>query len=286
MAKKYSTIQQHEPLRVPDNWNMQEKRFVAQLEEVLDDIYKRFGRLREEDLGENLRKTIVKSAESASEAIQTANSFETKISNAEGNASSALQTANSFKAEFQSIGTIAPQKGVTKIDETGLTITHSNIGGKTQISADGMRMFDSSNRIIGGVYKKNNKVISAVQTLYNPSSSSFEADVGSQASFNGTVTGLRMLINSSSTGVVGAYSDSRGNLGLGAYTNGRVVLQSGLSDSGDYSQVDMRNNAVYISSTNLIELAAPNIRFIFEDENGYTFTKTMSEIFNMIIDLM
>ena len=179
MAKKYSTIQQHEPLRVPDNWNMQEKRFVAQLEEVLDDIYKRFGRLREEDLGENLRKTIVKSAESASEAIQTANSFEQKISSAEGNASSALQTANSFKAEFQSIGTIAPQKGVTKIDETGLTIPHSNIGGKTQISADGMRIFDSSGTVIGGTTKLagQSKVQMAVAALRNPSYPRFHVEI-------------------------------------------------------------------------------------------------------------
>jgi hypothetical protein len=176
---KYPTIQQHEPLRVPENWGQQEKRFVAQLEEVLDDIYRRFGRLREEDLGENLRKTIVKSAESASEAIQTANSFEQKISSAEGNASSALQTANSFKAEFQSIGTIAPQKGVTKIDENGLTITHSNIGGKTQISADGMRIFDSNGKVIGGTKKISGQ--SAVQVLMsalqNPNYPRFHVEI-------------------------------------------------------------------------------------------------------------
>lgn len=48
---KYSTIQQHQPLRIPQEWSASERRFVAQLEEVLDDIYRRFGRLTLEDLG-------------------------------------------------------------------------------------------------------------------------------------------------------------------------------------------------------------------------------------------
>ena len=53
---KYSTIQQHEPLRAPSGWNADERRFIAQLEEILDDIYRRFGRLRLEDMGEKLKQ--------------------------------------------------------------------------------------------------------------------------------------------------------------------------------------------------------------------------------------
>lgn len=58
MADKYSTIQQHQPLRVPASFDSQGKAFVAQLEEILDDIYRRFGRLRMQDLGADLTKTI------------------------------------------------------------------------------------------------------------------------------------------------------------------------------------------------------------------------------------
>lgn len=58
MSTKYSTIQQHEPLRVPANWGKQERFFISQLEEVLDDVYRRFGRLRLEDMGKDFQNTI------------------------------------------------------------------------------------------------------------------------------------------------------------------------------------------------------------------------------------
>ena len=58
MADKYSTIQQHQPLRVPSGWDKQEKMLIVQLDEIFDDIYKRFGRLRFEDMGKDFRQRI------------------------------------------------------------------------------------------------------------------------------------------------------------------------------------------------------------------------------------
>lgn len=58
MSSDYSTIQGHEPLRVPQGWQQQERAFVVQLEEILDDIYRRFGRLRVQDLGKDLKKIV------------------------------------------------------------------------------------------------------------------------------------------------------------------------------------------------------------------------------------
>lgn len=49
----YSTIQQHEPIRVPASWAGEERRFVAQLEEVFDDLYRRFGRLGTKDISDS-----------------------------------------------------------------------------------------------------------------------------------------------------------------------------------------------------------------------------------------
>ena len=53
----YSTIQQHQPLRVPQDWS-QLRSMISQLEEILDDIYRRFGRLRVQDLGKDLRQFL------------------------------------------------------------------------------------------------------------------------------------------------------------------------------------------------------------------------------------
>lgn len=58
MDNKYSTIQQHQPLRIPEGWEKQEKAFVVQLEEIFDDLYRRFGRLGMNDMSKGFRITI------------------------------------------------------------------------------------------------------------------------------------------------------------------------------------------------------------------------------------
>ena len=60
MANKprYSTIQQHQPLYAPKGWNEEEKRFVRTLQGILEDIYKRYGRLGMNDLSKVFRGTV------------------------------------------------------------------------------------------------------------------------------------------------------------------------------------------------------------------------------------
>jgi hypothetical protein len=58
MADKYSTIKQHQPLRTPSGWNKEEKTLIVQLEEIFDDIYRRFGRLKFSDLGDDMQKRL------------------------------------------------------------------------------------------------------------------------------------------------------------------------------------------------------------------------------------
>lgn len=55
---KYSTIKQYEPLRMPSGWGAQEKKFIYQLENILDDVYKRFGRLTFDDFGKSFQRRI------------------------------------------------------------------------------------------------------------------------------------------------------------------------------------------------------------------------------------
>lgn len=55
---KYSTVQQHQPIYAPKNWNEEEKRFVRTLQGIFDDIYKRYGRLGLNDLSKVFRGTV------------------------------------------------------------------------------------------------------------------------------------------------------------------------------------------------------------------------------------
>lgn len=133
--KKYTTIQQHEPLRVPSNWTGQEKMLVVQLEEILDDIYRRFGRLRFEDLRPEVRKMIIESAEGFSSLEQTVEGFDARVEDAEGNATQAVQTANQVMVEVGNI-----QVGGTNLSpDTRLMESWAKTGGTRPVtlSVDG-----------------------------------------------------------------------------------------------------------------------------------------------------
>ena len=72
MADKYSTIQQHQPLRVPNGWGKQERMLIVQLDEILDDIYKRFGRIKLTDMSKEFRAEVADLEETAANAVTQA----------------------------------------------------------------------------------------------------------------------------------------------------------------------------------------------------------------------
>lgn len=191
MSSKYSTQQQHEPLRVPSNWGYEEKRFVAQLEELLDDLYRRFNRLRIEDLGTALRKTIVTAATDAGEAK-----------------SMVEQTAEDVTMQFDKIGANGEETktGITTVTENGVKVEHSNIGGHTEINADGMRMYDAAGNLVGGMYKAGTEVKSAATALTNPKHGNFEVVVA-PVSYDGEQVGISFKINGVSVGSIDAYNN-------------------------------------------------------------------------------
>lgn len=221
MSSKYSTQQQHEPLRVPSNWGREEKRFVAQLEELLDDLYRRFNRLRIEDLGTALRKTITETSDgvqsNSTEIRRTAEAIETlatqesvdELGNAIGGVSSVVtQNAQNVEMKFNKIGANgeATKTGITTVTENGVKVEHSNIGGHTEINADGMRMYDAAGNLVGGMYKSGTEVKSAATALTNPKHGNFEVVVA-PVSYDGEQVGISFKINGVSAGSIDAYNN-------------------------------------------------------------------------------
>lgn len=104
----YNSIQQHQPLRTPSRWTSEERRLIAQLEEIFDDIYRRFGRLRMKDMGSEMR-TILQSAKNADGKLtqlessfnQTAESIRSEVSKVETTANDAKTTANEAKTNIE-----------------------------------------------------------------------------------------------------------------------------------------------------------------------------------------
>lgn len=93
MADKYSTIQQHQPLRVPSSFDKQGRALIVQLDEILDDIYRRFGRLRFEDLGKKLQNRIENDEGDMSEIVQNVDKIFLVVQNRDGDMSGVELTA-------------------------------------------------------------------------------------------------------------------------------------------------------------------------------------------------
>ena len=332
MSTGYTTYQQHEPLRAPSGWSAQEKRFVAQLEELFDDIYKRYNRLRMEDMspafrksfkqimddGAELRHDLDITAAGLSAEITRASTAEgnlstsisatasglsaeiTRATNAEGNLSTSIsatasglsaevtrattaegnlstsisQTASairsevsttylsksdasstyakkseivqddtSWKATFRKIGASGyTASGITTITENGITVTHSSLSNcKTEMSASGFRILNSSNTVIGGVMSLNNKIVTAMQCLYNPSYPNFRLEVGR---FTNPLTSGTTLVDG-----IGFVYNNLQSLGIGKEfdaATGGFVAHSILS--GGKFQVIADNNKIIITN--------------------------------------
>ena len=201
MSTGYTTYQQHEPLRAPSGWSVQEKRFVAQLEELFDDIYKRYNRLRMEDMSPAFRKSFKQIMDDGAELRHdldiTASGLSaeiTRASTAEGNLSTSISatasglsaeitrattaegalsssisgTASAMELTFKKIGASGyTATGITTIGENGITVQHSSLNCKTEMSASGFRILNSNNTVIGGLMSLNNETVLAMNVLYN-----------------------------------------------------------------------------------------------------------------------
>lgn len=229
MANKYSTIQQHEPLRSPQEWGPAGKRFVAQLEEILDDIYRRFGRLKVSDLGDALRQSLSDTAGNVNTLTQKVTETESWIKTINGNMSTLTQNDKAFTAAFQSIGTMGAQTGVTKVTQDGVEVNHTAIDSTTKMNADGFKIYDANGAEIGGLVVIDGKVYLAAQSLMNPSTPGFRVGVA-QKDFEGEQMGLHWMFGGAETGSISAHrggmrQDVAGNLSL--YPSKEFLVHTG-----------------------------------------------------------
>jgi len=193
LSTNYVTYQQHEPLRIPSNWGGQEKKFIHQLEETFDDIYKRFGRLRLEDMSKTFRKSWK----------DMNDELELKID------------ASTVEAVFKSIGADGYQAtGIINAGVNGITVRHSSMNCHTEMSAAGFKILDSSNNLMGGITTLNNKVVTAMSNMYNPSFPLLNLDIGAwnSAPHQGQMAqGLVFHFDTSIPAAIGLFKESGEN---------------------------------------------------------------------------
>ena len=137
---EYSTIQQHQPLRVPSSFDKQGRALIVQLDEIFDDIYRRFGRLRVEDLGNKLKNLILIEGDNGAyvSVSATIDGLNTEIQDEFGNyytksetatkISTAIETAlGDYSTTSQTEQAIAAAVGDCYGKVSGITITASGI---------------------------------------------------------------------------------------------------------------------------------------------------------------
>ena len=116
---KYTTIQQHEPIRVPTNWNEQERRLVAQLEEIFDDLYRRFNRIRIEDLNGSLGKMITTSSDGVQtlqlSVTQTAEKLESVATKTDNNAAGMVALESRVTQTAEKLESLLIESGNYKV---------------------------------------------------------------------------------------------------------------------------------------------------------------------------
>lgn len=138
----YSTIQQHQPLRVPVSFDKHGKALVFQLDEIFDDIYRRFGRLRMEDMGKAFQNRIADDEGNISEISQQVGEIVLVVANKYDK-----QSGIDIKAEGIEISgsEYILMKSGTKIDIDNGADLNIKSGGDLNIKTGGVFTIDSGN---------------------------------------------------------------------------------------------------------------------------------------------
>lgn len=197
--------------------------------------------------------------------------------------------------------------GVTKISNTGIEINHSSVGAsaKTTIKADGLKMYNASGALIGGIYTPTGQSTAKAgfTSLYNPSYGNFSIQLerfwnGAESSYfyglclyrkNTKIGGLAVLDSdqASDVSLFGYNSDA---ISVNAVIN--VVQDWNGYEPGTYkpSSADMADEVwngtqgsmhIYADGQDVI-VSSPNDIYMVMHLNGRTQTLRMSDVYDLI----
>lgn len=213
----------------------------------------------------------VSNAESS--ITQQGNLIATKVSRDEydalegriGSAESAItQNSDFVMLEFNKIGLAGSQSGITKVDASGIEVTHGNIGGKTSMNADGFRLYDKSGNVIGGLLSINGQLYAAFNCLVNPNYPGFRIGIA-EKDFDMSQFGLHWHYGNDEKGAIYAH-----------YTGMRQDVNGQFGLYADSVVISGKNGS---SSIRLID---GDIWFNFYDEDGDFQSWAISDMWNNV----
>ena len=127
-----NTNYQYEPLPVPSSWGREERQFAQRLSDILDDIFMRYGRLGEKELGTALRAKINSKVDGSTlGGYSTIEQTDQKISTAVSSKAdaSALENYSTIEQTASAITTAVSSKANTSDLEDYVSTINGAIGG-------------------------------------------------------------------------------------------------------------------------------------------------------------
>lgn len=213
---------------------------------------------------DNLASTVATNTSNITVNANAITAEVTRATTAEGTLTSTIaQDKSSWQATFKSMGADGYTKtGITTIGASGITVTHSSASNcKTEMSANGFRIMNSSNTVLGGLMSLNGSVVTAMQSLYNPSYSNFVCDIGSFTGDYDTSYGLTFKYGGT----------TYGNIGIGTISGSPSSLEITSANKG--INIASRGGSIYIhSTTGAINLDGYSATI--ESQNDITFVFT------------
>lgn len=129
---------QHEPLRTPNKWSGEEKRFAQQVNDIFDDIYTWRNRLRFEDFNTATRRRLIDTENNVSSLEQTTKLLSLRVSNYDETKLWQAATEEELLEELEDAG-VALTEGILWSDTTNLVIKRYNGTGWDTLKTDSLK---------------------------------------------------------------------------------------------------------------------------------------------------
>lgn len=277
MSDKYSTIQQHQPLRVPSDWDKQERMLIVQLDEIFDDIYRRFGRIKLSDLSKDFREDVEEMQEGVANA---ATKTELTTTESEIKAYAAQYTdgkLTAYSTTTQTASAISTAISNSLKDYSTTTQTASAIS--TYVS-NALSSYSTTSQTASAIstyvtnalssYSTTSQTASAISTYVSSALSSYSTTTQTASQISTAIS--NSLRDYSTTSQTATAISTAINSALGSYsttTQTQNLISAAVGDCyGKQSGITITSSGVDVSGSKHINLDINSSNYVHINSNG------------------
>ena len=278
---QYSTIQQHQPLRVPQSFDKQGRALIVQLDEIFDDIYRRFGRLKTTDLGKELQDLVLIKGENGAYTSVTyaLGQIQTDIQDELGNYYTKTETAEEIATKMtNALGNYYNKSETAEEISTRMSNALGNYYNKTETATEITTRMTTALGDYSKISDTASAISAAVADCYGKVSNITINSSGITIDGSKAVeikSGSRIRIMSGGAIYINASNDSdtlftMSSYGIEVESGGNIVLKSGsgfkvrygstfqVTNSGGNAAIEMSDAGIDIKGGAYVKLQSGN----------------------------